>query len=432
MSNYKAIVAKVDQVLEIPNADNIQIAKVLGESVVVSKQVQPGFVGVFFCAGCQLSESFAKHNNLYRKSENNADTTKSGFFEDNRRVRAQPFLKIRSEGYFTDLSSLEFIPGVETATLKVGDAFEELKGVEVCRKYINPKTLKAAGNAAVKAKKVRDVPLFEKHVDTAQFRHKLRTIEPGSLISIQAKVHGTSARVGKHMVNIGSSLPWYKRFANNFGNIFPVSVEQLVIGTRNVILDDPNKESFHGKEEFRFEVAKLLEPYLESGMTVYGEIAGYVNDKPVMPAHNVKALKDKKMNKKYGTDPMIYKYRCVEGTYRFHVYRITVSTEEGRSIDFTQQQIVQWCNDRGLIPALDVCEPFIFDGDYDALQAKVEALGERPECLTEDYIDPSHVGEGVIVRIDTGNRTPTFLKYKSYAFKVMEGLCDAVDTEEVS
>lgn len=428
MSNYKAIIAKIDVVMPIEGADRIQVAKVLGESVIVSKELKEGYIGVFFCSGTQLSEEYCKYNNLYRKSEMNADNTKSGFFEVNRKVRAQPFMKVRSEGYFAGLESLGFVK--DLPTLKVGDSFEEINGIKICNKYINPNTKKV--NNQQKSKKKKEVPNFLKHVDTAQFRHKLQTIEKGSLISIQAKVHGTSARYAKMDVDVSHKLNWVQRQLNKLGNFFPTTEEQFVVGTRNVILNDPEKESFHGKEQFRFDVLEVLKPYLEKNMTVYGEIAGYANGKPIMAAHDIKGLKDKKFTKKYGKEPMIYKYGCPEGEIRFHIYRITVATEEGKTVDFTQQQIVKWCEERGLIPALDVVEPFFFDGDYDKLAALVEDLTERPEVLTEDYIDHSHISEGVIIRVDDGNRTPTFLKSKSYAFKVMEGICEAEDIEELS
>lgn len=129
-----------------------------------------------------------------------------------------------------------------------------------------------------------------------------------------------------------------------------------------------------------------------------------------------------------------YKYGCKEHQNRVHVYRITLTTDDGTDIDFTQKQLVDWCNARGILPALDVVEPFIFDGDYDALAAKVEQLTERPEVMGEDYIDPTHLSEGVIVRVDRGTTTPLFLKSKNFYFKVMEGIASEkeVDIEDAS
>ena len=76
----------------------------------------------------------------------------------------------------------------------------------------------------------------------------------------------------------------------------------------------------------------------------------------------------------------------------------------------------------------------MYDGDKDKLIELVDKLTERPEVLTEDYHDPSMISEGVIIRVDRNTLTPLFLKSKSYAFKVMEGLISEkeVDVEDIS
>ena len=48
MSTYKAFVAQIEKVQEIPGADKIQTAYVLGEQVVVSKEWGVGKIGLFF------------------------------------------------------------------------------------------------------------------------------------------------------------------------------------------------------------------------------------------------------------------------------------------------------------------------------------------------------------------------------------------------
>lgn len=163
-------------------------------------------------------------------------------------------------------------------------------------------------------------------------------------------------------------------------------------------------------------------------------IAGYANDKPIMSVHSTKGLKDKKFNKKYG-DSMIYKYGCVAGTSRFHIYRISFVNDNGVEIDYSNEQIKKFCEQNGFNAPVDVNKPVLFDGDTNALVELVDELTERPDKLTEDYIDPSHVSEGIIVRVDNGKPEPTFYKSKSYAFKVMEGIMKEsgdVDLEEIS
>jgi hypothetical protein len=148
-------------VFPINGADKIQGAKVLGETVVVSKDVGVGYVGAFFCAGTQLSEQYAHENNLYRDKEKNKDVEKAGFFENSRRVRAQPFLKLKSEAYFSNLESLIFAGDI--SNLKVGDKFEDFNGVNICKKYISERALKAIGNKS-RLDNLNTTPIFLKLV----------------------------------------------------------------------------------------------------------------------------------------------------------------------------------------------------------------------------------------------------------------------------
>ncbi len=429
MSNYSCIVAKVDSVIAIPNADRIQLGKVLGESVVIAKSVEVGHVGVFFCTGTQLSEEFCKANNLFRDKTKNSNPEKSGFFENNRNVRAQPFLGCKSQGYFAELEALSFAGDI--SKLKVGDKFEEFNKVGICKKYENERQLRAKANNSTKAVKKNLVPQFKEHIETSQFKYCTHELKKGDLISIQSKRHGTSQRVG--YLNVVKQPPKWKEWINKFLPIFETSAYDYVVGTRRVILDSPEKEGFHGSEAYRFLIAEKLKPYLVKGMTLYIEVVGWANGKPIMATHSTKALKDKAFQKKYG-DTVTYKYGALEGEAKFHIYRITLTTEDGSCIDYTQPQLVQWCKDRDLDPAYDVVEPFIYDGNEEALRNLVEQLTERPEVLTEDYHDASHVSEGVCIRVDSGGLTPKFYKSKSHAFKIMEGIAseETIDVEDIS
>ena len=429
---HKAIIAEITQVKEIPGAYFIQTAFVLGEQVVVSKDWGVGMLGVFFQTDLKLSQEFCYNNNLYRHSTLNVDKGKQGFFDDNGRVRCQPFLKVKSEGFFTTLDSL-FWTGVDTQALKKGDQFDELKGKAICEKYISPKTLKVMLHVNKAKKKVLATPMFNKHVNTDQFRHFSGNIPVGALLSFHHKVHGTSARYSYSKV-VREPLTFLDKLKDKVG-LFSNESWEYMVGTRNVGLHEEqyNKEGFHGSEQFRFDILEMLKPYLEKGMTVYGELAGFANGSPIMGTHSMKALKNKAYTKKYG-EKITYKYGCTEETLRFHVYRISITTEDGSELDFTDQQVVQWCENRDILPPLEVVPPFIYDGDIAALNLLVETLTETHHNLTEDRIDPSHVSEGLIIRVDYRGMVPKFYKNKSYAFKVLEGIFkeDNVDMEDAA
>lgn len=424
--NNQAIIAKIDRVIEIPGANTIHVGVVLGESVIVSKEWDVGKVGVLFPVGVQLSEKMVFENSLSRNSNNNKNPEKKGFFEDNRRVRTQPFLKVKSEGFFAELDSL-FWTGVQE--FELGYSFDTLNGNEVCKKYISEETRRKQGNTQVKQAKKNYAPYFEKHVDSDQFRHFMRNISKGALLSFHHKVHGTSARVANTLVEV--SLPKWKKFVNKFFPVFPTQDWKLIVGTRNVVLDGNPKDGFHGSEQFRYDVAKSLEPYLEKGMTVYGEIAGFANGTSIMPSHDTKVLKDKAFTKKYG-EKVVYTYGCKEHEYRFHIYRITRLTHTGENVDMSQKEMEKWCEDRRILSTIEVHPQMIYNGDEDALKELVESLTELPETMTADVVDTSHPSEGIIIRVDAGNKTPKFYKNKSYVFRAMEGICEVADTEDAS
>jgi hypothetical protein len=437
----KAIISKVESFTPIPGADRIQVGHVLGEKVIISKDTSEGFVGVLFPEGLQLSEDYCHHNNLYRDAEKNQDKTKKGFFEDNRRVRAQPFLGVRSEAYFASLESLSFT-GISLESLKLGDQFNEINGVPLCQKYLSEKTKNKKAQKKNKAGIKQKTPLFYEHKDTQQFKHYASQIPVGANITITSKVHGTSQRMSNTLVQ--RQPRGIKSYINRFflsltrGRCRPLKDTEsweCVVGTRRVVLkkEDTNKEGFHGPEQWRFDWLEKFAPHLDKQLTIFGEIVGWANNKTIMAKHDSKVLKDKKFTEKYG-ESIVYKYGCVEGQNRFFVYRITYTTLDGVEVDLTQEQIEAWCEKKGFEYVPQVYEQFKYDGDVEKLASLVENLSERKDLLTEDYVDPTIPLEGVVVRVDYKDHPVKFYKQKSFAFKVMEGIAqiEEEDAEDAS
>lgn len=436
---HKAIIAEITKTIPIEGAQSIHIAVCLGERVVVSKEWGVGHVGVFFPVDVQLSEEYCRENNLFRRAQLNKDPEKTGFFEENRRVRAQPFLKQKSEGLFMDKASLNFAGGLGGLPVdQVGQEFDELNGHKICQKYYSEASQKVKGEAnKTKPAKKNYAPFFEKHVDSDQFKHYADRIEKGSLLYFHSKRHGTSFRVAR--TKVLRELPVWQQRLNQLVKVFGHTLFKeryefdYVIGTRNVVLKTGDKEKvgFHGPEGYRFEVFEQIKPFLTDGVQIFGEIVGYVNGKPIMPVHDVTKLKDKRFTDKYGKQ-VTYHYGCKEHEYKFHIYRVALLQADGTLLDLSQKQMEKWCEERSLPYTLEVHPPILYDGDEQVLRELVESLTERPECLTEAFEDPTMIGEGIIVRIENGSQTPKFMKSKSFAFRCMESLCEATDPEGVS
>lgn len=428
--NNQAIIARVTEVIEIPGANTVHVAVVLGEFCVTSKDVIKGSVGILFPEGLQLSEEYVFENSLSRKADNNKDKNKTGFFEENRRVRAQPFLKVRSTALFMPVDSIDY---TDTAfdSLAVGTQFDTLNGHKICQKYMNAATLKAASTGQGKSQKKNITPNFVEHVETAQFKHVAAQIPVGSLIYFHAKKHGTSGRTAH--TQIVQALPLWKRVVNKVVAIFPESEWGFVTSTRRVVLKGEDAKGFHGNETFRQQVTDQLKPFLTQGMTAYYEIVGFVNGGSIMPKHSVAALKDKAYTKKYG-DTVTYKYGCQEDQFKFHIYRLTMQGVDGVIRDLSQAAMEKWCQERELPHTLEVHPPMLYNGNEMQLRYLVDQLTDRPEVLAEDYEDAGHISEGIVLRIETGKDVPMFVKSKSYAFRVMEGIASVteVDTEDAS
>lgn len=79
--NYLAKIVKVDSFKPHPNANKLKLATVDGYIIAISSDYKEG-IYIYFPTECTIDPEFLSFNNLYRKSEKNADKNKQGFFED--------------------------------------------------------------------------------------------------------------------------------------------------------------------------------------------------------------------------------------------------------------------------------------------------------------------------------------------------------------
>ena len=195
--NYAAIVVEIKTIIPLEKCDNIQGAIIMGNQVIVSKDVKIGDIGLYFPLECQLSKEYLSNNNLYNKPELNVDNTKKGYFDENGRIRCQRFRGHKSEGLFMPIESMDsFLPYPEFEGLEIGTCFDELNGIPICSKYVvkQNKTPGQPGSKKNKSIKKHESKLVENqfrfHQDTSLLYRNLHRIEPNSLISITYKMHG--------------------------------------------------------------------------------------------------------------------------------------------------------------------------------------------------------------------------------------------------
>jgi len=426
--SYQAFVCRLQNVRPHSNADRIKLATVYGNQVVIGLDNVDGELGVYFPTDGQLMEIFCSENNLFRHSHLNKNTKLSGYFEDNRRIRAQKFRGEESDGFWMPISCLQFLGA---NTLKEGDAFDTVSGTKICQKYITKKSSKKFKGANKMALAKNEFPLFKQHVETKQLAYFAKEIPTGGYCTLTEKLHGTSGRTSNSIV---PQKPWL------FNKWFKRQDKHLYVsGSRRVIMnfDHDMDAGYYGTNSFRKEIHDRLIGLLQKGETVYYEIVGWVNkERPIMSAVNNKKLKDKAFTKRYG-DQTIFTYDCNPGEYEIYVYRMNMSNPDGYVIEYTWEQIVRRCSVMGLktVPLLNAFMYFKQSNDdrditQDLLNRVNAYISGENQLPASSCLDSSHIMEGVVLRIQKGNEFMAF-KHKSFHFKVLEGIIKDTGVEDI-
>lgn len=403
--NYAATVVELKTFIDLDNCDNVKHASIFGNLVIVSKDVKEGEKGIFFTVETQLSKEYLSNNNLYRDSTLNKDPEKKEYFESNGRIKAMKFRGHKSMGLFMPLSSLDWIDHKEE--LKVGDTFDELNEIEICRKYTVPVQTIRSSKETTKSKRKRKESIllenqFRFHVDTGQLGKNLHKINPYTSIHVSRKVHGTSFVSSNILCKKKLSL--WDRMGKTLGfNVVETEYRNVYSSRKVVKNDEMNPVSSHYySEDIWGKANERVKDLLKEGMTVYGEIVGYLsNDKMIQKG---------------------YDYGCAPGEFDIYIYRITQTSPSGHVIEFSANQVRNWCNLYGISPVttyyLGEAE-YLFDFDYKTIE---EFRGKFLDHLQDRYLEqiaPDCKGnppdEGIVIRIEDSLEIEPY-KLKSFAF----------------
>jgi len=443
---YNAIITRLSHVREHSNADKVKLATCYGNQVVISILSEEGELGIYFQTDGVLSENFAEANNLIRKKDKNGKNI-GGMFDENCRVRTQKFRGEISDGFWCPISNLNYLKdkapkGWDPSNMEEGTEFNELFGESICFKYINKATrLAAEQNKGKKTKTAKTSIMFKEHIDTDHFGKSLHEFNNDDLVIVTLKIHGTSHREGR--VLIERSLSWKDRIAKLFGVKVQEQEWVYLSGTRRVVIQESTGPQFHDPT-IRDKAHNLFKDNLRKGETVYLEIVGYEGDgKSIMSPVDTTKLDDKQFSKTYSNagdgKTMNYSYGCNQGECDFYVYRMTTTNEDGQSVDYSWKDIKARCHEMGVKHTPEILSFKI--NDYRALHNLKDDrdwsdhLSNLMDGLIEgaDLIDPTHIREGIVIRIENGLHVKLF-KHKSVNFKILEGIIkDAgiIDEEEL-
>ena len=443
---YAAYITTIKELHKHPNADRLMVTTIFGNNVIVDLSYHEGQRVIYFPTDGQLSEEFATDNNLVKKYVPVSELTEEqignkqviqkdgiavvnvgGYMDASKRnIMAIKLRGEKSEGLVLPIEVLSRYGDI--SNLKDGMAIIEFCGHEICTKYIPRKKRANEHKRSINKKEERETigyPLFVQHADTEQLAYNENAFKEGDIIYLTRKLHGTSFRVANTLeVTTKKRNPVMKK-------IFRLKDKKTrkwttISGTRRTTLLDYGG-GYYGSNAFRKKYNDLFDGILPKGMEVFGEIVGWIDENtPIMPSCDNSKVKDKEFTKQYGKQT-VFTYGCPKGENDCYIYRITMTNEDGISVELPTEEVMLWCERLGVkyVPFL---EKFLYT-TWDDLNARVEKYLDIPEPLANG----SHIAEGVVVRID--NRSGfTAYKAKGFNFKVLEGIIkdtsDAPDIEE--
>lgn len=277
-----------------------------------------------------------------------------------------------------------------------------------------------------------------KKLDKKNDRYDLTINSTNNFFANGILIHNTSQRTGNVLVE--KPIPKWKTLISKIIGIKP-SIKstknyQTWIGTRRVVLGERGKGTGFHPDELRVKAAEPFLNNLHKGETVFYEILGYeLNEKPIMGTVSNRKFGDKKFEKefikRYG-EQTTYSYGCKVGEMRIQVYRITMTNEDGVTIDLPWNDVVKRCSELGVEP-VTLLDTFYYEKERDD-----EKLIKRVNELVEgaSTLDPKHIREGVCIRSDNSLLDVFVVKHKSETFKILESIVkdnkDYVDKEESS
>ena len=488
---YCAQIVKIGELLPIEGSDFLVKTNIGGAyQVVVGKDaVKTGDVMVYCKLETTVNKDFLSINNQFEMSERHLNSNYEevqklidegredeakkmvGYFNKHGRVRIVRLRGCASEGCLFTIDSLAkwnpkvldydfekcFEPNDEG--IVVPFEFDTIDGVLFVKAYVPyvPPQQKKDGLTRAERKRGKRVEKLDRiiegqfafHYDTNQFKDNLWRFNPDTVVDISVKEHGTSFISGNVLTKRYLSENFFKKLFRNVRNRVRYFLSSIDHRRRTMILPDfvieygevtssrgviknkyINKDAGVGfyKVDMWSEYGKLIHPFLPKGMTVYGEIVGYVT----------------------GSTSMIqkgYDYGCKIGENKLMPYRITETDEEGNKKEWNVQDVYDWTiklledhpelKDRvkpitilyhgrlgDLYPDLDP-ETHWNQGLLTKLQEDKQRFGME---LNEPMCKTAVPREGIVIRIENDVKAEAF-KLKTEAFKFREA--KQVDAGEV-
>lgn len=361
---YAGVIVRLPEPVALEGLDNLVGLQVLGSQALVSKDSDYGELAIVFTAGIQLSEEFARVNNLHRHSDRNEDQSKTGYLEDNRHVRSIKLKGHSSNALILSLESLSYIKKLDLTQFNEGDTFDRIGDNEICHKYQYKKTFKERQlSKNEKAYSRVDGRFFPKHYDTDSYFKNAHVIPEESEVTVTQKLHGTSVRIAHTIVDRKLSLA--EKWVIKLGIKVMTSEYDVVYGSRNAVKDanNPRHKHFYDSDIWSLKGAEIMDQ-IPQGYLVFGEIIGWTPEGAALQKG--------------------FTYGITHPQAELYVYRVATISPEGFVQDLSYDAMAAWCKAK-INPT---------DDDSPDRTLKVVPLlwrGKYKDFKPEDWVDyPSH------------------------------------------
>lgn len=443
--NYCCSVVELPKLRDVPGLDNLKRVTIFGNDCLVGKESVEGELHLFFPAECKINSEFLSKGNLFRESSLNTNQAQTGFFEPSGRVKALKFKGVISTGFVVPLVSLDGVLN-DWRYLKEGSEFNVCDGVEVCSKYKPVRQQATAGKESRFNKRLRRFDRllpnqFRFHESTSHLAKNLHLFHPEDIVVITDKWHGTSAVFS--VVLVKPKFNWWKRIRIAIGGFiagfqgYRHTEYDNIYSSRSVVKNQYiNKDVTPGyyNEDIWAIVNKELDGKIETGISLYGEIVGYLpSGKEIQKGYD------------YGCNPGLMSglpSATDKPEHKFLVYKITYTKPDGNVITFSWQQIKDYCKKYSIEHVKELyfgrysilkytATVGRMDSDQagDQMLSYLEAIYLREDCTHCKNKVPA---EGICVRIDGRESYMTYkLKSKRFLERETKELdAGTVDMEE--
>lgn len=336
MSELKVQVVSIDEILEHPNAERLELARIAGWNCVVRKgEYKAGDKVVYIPIDSVLPGEL----------EGRLFPPDSKVRLEKSRIRTIKLRGAISQGLVITLDEAQLAPDTPVGT----DVAEKL-GITKYEPPMSGPSGESRGNKRAGARTGVNSN-FHKYTDIENFKHYPNLFEPGELVYVSEKLHGASARYGWFPTEANT---FWKKVRKFFG-LLPKY--EFCLGSRNVQLQDRKYDGFYATNLWgKIAEQEKLHEKLAYGEAIYGEIVG-----DGVQAH--------------------YTYGCGKGEHRFYAYDAQVN---GQWLDY--YEFGSFCDRKGISRV-----PTLYVGPYDAefvssLRDGTSVIGGQP------------VREGVVIK----------------------------------